>query len=116
MMPIDEAASVVWTEEMCQAWAVSTPLLDGRGNVAARMAFLEAYTKAITEARDRRRPPKWTPSLGHDVHGREQALRTAVEKGRLAIDHARKLLPRLDAPSPQAQQLLTQLEIRRIER
>lgn len=114
MMPIDEASSVVWTEEMCQAWAVAMPLLDGRGNVAARMAFLEAYTKAITAARDQRRPPKWTPSLGHDQHGRERALRTAVEKGRIAITHASTLIPRLEAPSQQAQQLLAQLEVRRI--
>lgn len=116
MMPVQESMSVVWTDEMRDAWAASMPLLDGRGNVAARMAFLEKYTSCITVARDQRLPPRWTPSLGLDPHGREQALRTAVEKRRLSVEHARTLLPHLEAPTPAGQQLLGQVNVRRIER
>lgn len=116
MMPIDEAQSVVWTDEMCQAWAAALPLLDGRGNIAARMAFIEAYTKALTIARDQRKPTRWTPSLGHDKHGREQVLRTAVEKGRLPLDFARRILPQIEGPSAQAPKTLVQLNMRKIER
>lgn len=115
LMPIEESQSVVWTDEMCQAWAIAQPLLDGRGNVAARMAFIESYSKAVTLARDQRQPAKWTPSLGHDPAGREEALRLAVSKGRMQLAHARALQPRLEAPTPAAQQLLGQVNIRRIE-
>jgi hypothetical protein len=114
LMPFDESQSVVWTEEMCQAWAVALPLLDGRGNVAARMAFIESYGKAVTLARDQRLPAKWTPSMGRDPVGREEALRIAVSKGRMQLAHARKLQPRLEAPTPAGQQLLDQVTIRRI--
>jgi hypothetical protein len=115
LMPFDEAMSVVWSEEMREAWFVAEPLLDGRQNVAARMAFLEAYAKAMTTARDQRLPAKWTPSLGHDQHGRVEALRIAVEKGRIGIEHARTIAPQLEAPTPRALQLLAQVNIRRIE-
>jgi hypothetical protein len=109
-----EAWSLMPTEEMCKAWAVAQPLLDGRGNIPARMAFIEAYSKAVTLARDECRPAKWTPSLGHDVAGREEVLRLAVTKGRMQLEHARTLMPRLEAPAPAAQQLLSQVNIRRI--
>lgn len=115
MMPLDEAQSVVWTEEMAEAWAVAEPLLDGRGNVGARMAFLEIYAKALNTARDQRKPATWTPSLGHDPAGREKALQVAVAKGRMGLQHARKLMPMLEAPAPAALQLLGQVNLRRIE-
>lgn len=114
MMPVDEAQSVVWTAEMCQAWAIAAPLLDGRGNIAARMAFIEAYGKALTTVRDQRLPATWTPSLGHDQRGREQALSQAVEKGRLSIGHARKLAPQLATPAPAAQRMLANLNVKRV--
>jgi hypothetical protein len=93
MLPYDESASVVWTEEMCQAWAIAAPLLDDGDRVGARMAFKENYTKAVTLARDQKLPAKWTPSLGHDVDGRETVLIAAVKKGRLALDHVKELIP-----------------------
>ena len=114
LMPVDESASVVWTEEMREAWFVAVPLLDGRQNVAARMAFIENYTKAVTMARDQRQPARWTPSLGQDQHGRVEALRIAVEKGRIAIEHARQIAPQLTAPSPRALQFLAQVNVRSI--
>lgn len=114
MIPTDEAASVVWTDEMCQAWAVATPLLDGRGNVAARMAFLEAYGKAVSQARVEALPVRWTPSLGTDPHQREEALRVAVQRGRMQLEHARRIAPQLEAPTPAALKLLGQLNVRRL--
>jgi hypothetical protein len=115
MMPFDESASVVWSDEMRVAWFVAEPLLDGRQNVAARMAFLEAYARAVTMARDQRQPARWMPSLGQDQHGRAEALRIAVEKGRISIGHARTIAPQLEAPSPRALQLLGQVNVRRIQ-
>lgn len=93
MLPQDEETSTVWTEEMAQAWGVAAPLLTAGDRVGARMAFKEAYTKAVADARDQKAPPKWTPSFGRDVPGRQAALAEAVRHGRIGLAHAVDLLP-----------------------
>jgi hypothetical protein len=93
MLPQDEETSTVWTEEMAQAWGVASPLLVGGDRIGARMAFKEAYAKAVTDARDRKLPPKWTPSFGRDVPGRQAALAEAVRHNRLSLESAVQLLP-----------------------
>lgn len=98
MIPKSEGASVVWTEEMAAAFGVACPMMDS-DEIGARMAFKEAYTKALAQARDAGTPVKWTPSLGHDAGSCEGVLVEAVRKGRLAAPHVAKLLPHLnDAP------------------
>jgi hypothetical protein len=96
MLPRSEQASVVWTEEMAQAWGVAQPLLNA-GDRMARTAFEDAYAKAVLVARIEQRPVRWTPSLGSDAGGRERALREAVDKRRLTAAHAEQLLPDADA-------------------
>lgn len=91
MVPKDEAASVVWTDEMAEAMRIAVELMDSP--VQARMAFLEKYRVLVREAREARKPPKWWASLGHDPHGRERALLEAVERGRLPQARALELLP-----------------------
>lgn len=93
MLPHDENTSTVWTDEMAQAWGIAMPLLNDGDRVGARMAFKEAYTKLIAEARDQKLPAKWTPSFGRDVGGRQAALIEAVRHKRLPLDHAVQLLP-----------------------
>lgn len=92
MLPRDEATSVVWTHQMSAAYGIASHLMDDP--VAARMAFKEAYTKAVQKARDDHIRPRWWASLGHDPAGREPVIREAVEKGRLAVSQAQVLLPR----------------------
>lgn len=108
MIPHGEEASVVWTEEMATAFGVAAPLLAEGEAIQARMAFLEAYRKEISKARDAGRAPKWRPSLGHDKHGREAALLEAVDKGRLSFEHARRCLPSLEAPQQAIEHLTEQ--------
>ena len=91
MIPRNEDASVVWNEEMALAFGVAGPLIADGDMIAARMAFKEAYTRLVGEARDARKPVNWTPSLGHDPRGRDGALDIAVEKGRLTRAHAESL-------------------------
>ena len=93
MMPQNEYASVVWTDEMAQAWGAVLPLLDAGDVGGARTAFRETYAKAVLEARIRREPAHWTPSLGSDVAGRERALLDALRKRRLSFSHVKQLLP-----------------------
>jgi len=93
MLPRDEMASTVWTEEMAQAWGLASPMLEAGDIAAARRAFGESYAKAVQQARIRREPVRWTPSLGSDVKGREAVLLDAVRKGRLTATQASALLP-----------------------
>lgn len=93
MLPHDEQTSVVWSDEMAQAWGVAGPLLQDGDRIGARMAFKEAYIKLVSDARDSKTPPKWTVSFGGNVHGRQGALIEAVRHNRMTLDHAVQLLP-----------------------
>jgi hypothetical protein len=93
MLPKSELASVVWTDEMARASGAALPLLSSGDVSGARTAFRDAYTKAVLEARMKREPVRWIPSLGTSVADRASVLLDAVKKGRLAAAHAEKLLP-----------------------
>ena len=99
MIPQDERGSVVWTDEMALAFGAAQPLLAAGQIIAARQTFVEVYDRECATARAECRPPKWTPSLGHDPGQRTRALETAVRLGRLSQTHAAALLP---APDRQA--------------
>ena len=97
MLPMSEGETVVWTDEMAQAFGVVREML-GHDRVAACFAFKERYIRAVNDARDAGRPVNWTPTLGHDPQGREQVLAEAVQLGRLPIEYARRFEPLLPAP------------------
>lgn len=111
MIPRDEYRSVVWTDEMATAYGVAAPLLAEGDQVAARMAFREAYQAAVSRARDANRQPTWHPSLGWDPAGREAVLRDAVEKGRLPRPQAITALPhgRFTEGAPEAPEYVKRL-------
>lgn len=113
MMPRNELASVVWTEEMARSWGVALPLINAGDINSARAAFLEVYGKAVLEARLRRQPANWMPSLGSDVAGRERVLRDAVEKQRLSAAHVEKLLPPA-ATAGGAEQIIASVKIKKL--
>lgn len=98
MLPRDERSSVVWTEEMAAAFGVVAGMIAAGEEVAARMAFKEAYLRAVGEARNACIHVKWTPSLGHDPAGRESVLMEAARKGRLPIAHVQALIPHAVTP------------------
>jgi hypothetical protein len=93
MYPHDEASSAVITNEMAEAMQAARTLLNEGDKVGARMAFKEAYVRITTQNKFNGIAPRWFPSLGHDAQGREEALKLAVQKGRLTQDHATALLP-----------------------
>lgn len=92
----DEAASVVWTTEIAEAWNVARMVMDLGDKVGARMAFKEAYGKALTAARSERRPMRWELSEGHDPVMRADALRIAASNGR----HVAGVADMLALPKP----------------
>lgn len=97
MLPQDGDGSVVWTDEMAAAWGIALPLINDGDRIAARMAFKEAYTRMITQARDERLPVRWTLSQGEDKATRQRALIDAVQHKRISLDTAVKQLPPMEA-------------------
>lgn len=84
VLGVDEAATVVWTDEIAEAWGVARPVMAIGDEVGARLAFREAYTRLVRAARKAGAPVRWTASLGHDPEGRDRALREAARLGRIA--------------------------------
>lgn len=79
----DEGATVVWTEQTRDAWALALPLVQAGDKIAARLAFLEVYTRLVKEARAAHRTASYQLSLGGDVSGRDGVLREAVAASQL---------------------------------
>lgn len=102
----DEDETVVWTEEMAQAFWVAKPVLDARDKVGARMAFRDAYERMVREAREAAVPCRWSVSIGHDATRRAVALQAAVTLKRIAPDVAAKFFPVAMGNSPMAAALL----------
>lgn len=102
MIPHDESGSVVWTNEMAEAFGIAYRQIECGDTIQARMAFIEAYKARCQQSRDSRIPVKWVPSLGHDKAGREAVLLEAAEKGRLSLTHAQSLLPYREGSDAQA--------------
>lgn len=116
MIPRDETQTIVWTDEMAQAWGIALPLLDVGDKVGARFAFREAYVKAVSFARNLARAPHWQVSYGTDPHGRLLALLDAADRGRLTREQAHHLAPH-ELPTAAGVALLAKVgaRIRRIE-
>ena len=96
MIPQDEAATVVWTDEMAQAFGIAWPLLAEGDKIGARMAFRDAYNRIVEQNKRSGTAVRWVPSLGHDPAGRETALTEAVRLGRLDYVQVVGLLPHRD--------------------
>lgn len=82
-IPRDEYTTSVLTKEMMQALAVAQPLLNEGDQIAARMAFKDAYKKLVDEARTGRIPVSWSISIGWDKAGRVSELADAVIAGKI---------------------------------
>jgi hypothetical protein len=93
MLPRDESVSVVWTNEIVLAWSAALPQLVEGDELGARQTFQRTYRKTVMEARMRREPVRWIPSLGSDLAGRRKTLLEAVEQRRLSPEHVAPLLP-----------------------
>jgi hypothetical protein len=90
----DENATIVWSEEIAQAWNVARAVMGIGDEVGARVAFRDAYNRLVEESRKARRPAQWSVSLGLEQEGRKQAVQQAIAMGRLT----QAALPALEAP------------------
>ena len=106
----NENESIVWTDPMRKAWGVAVSL--GDDLIAARMAFIESYTKLVSEARMRGEQPKWIVSLGWSESLRERAILEAVEKKQISQSHAEQLAPSLRQISKQVGAVASEVAIK----
>lgn len=111
MMPRDESDSVVWTTEMASAWAVASnlvnPLTVERPDwVAARMAFKDAYNRAVDNARAVGATVRWEVCRGTRTDNLEDVLTEAMRLKRISQEDAAPFLAQLDYVRPANQQLL----------
>lgn len=93
----NEALSLVWSDEMREAYGVANNLADDP--VAARMAFKETYQTLVSQARADGRQPQWSLSQGTDKADKERAILQGMQQGRLTAAYAKKLLPYPDDPN-----------------
>lgn len=97
----DESRTLVWSDEMREAYGVARGCSEDE--VAARMAFKETYTRAVSEARGAGRFPSWSVSKGTDKADQERAILEGVKQGRLTLEYAQRLLPHATDPQLTAQ-------------
>lgn len=88
----DEFETVVLTDEIQLALAASKPVLDAGDKVGARMAFISAYERFVSQSRDDAKPVSWHVSVGFDANRRIQAVTRAMELKRIPSDHGQKYL------------------------
>lgn len=99
MVPQGEDQSVVWTTEMAEAYGVCSGLIAAGDRIAARMAFKEAYERAVTLAKAQGAPVAWIVSQGTDPEQRKRVLTAAVNAGKLTPELAYDECPALPPPA-----------------
>lgn len=88
----DEFETVVLTDEIQLALAAAKPVLDAGDKVGARMAFISAYERFVSQAREEAKPTSWNVSVGFDANRRIQAVTKAMELKRIPQERAQKYL------------------------
>ncbi|WP_432778177.1 hypothetical protein QZL74_14455 [Burkholderia gladioli pv. alliicola] len=97
----DERETVVWTQEIAEAWTIARPVFDG-DEIGGRMAFKDAYTRICERNRQLGVAPQWTVSQGFDAEKRVAVIAQAVQAGRLALPQAKAAVPLLAGESDPA--------------
>ena len=93
----DEAETVVWTEEIAEAWGIAKPVFEGGDEVGARMAFRASYERLTADAKVAGIPAKWVVSQGHDPERRAIAVERAQVAGLLPAPVVEQFVPLLES-------------------
>jgi hypothetical protein len=88
----DEFETVVLTDEIQLALAAAKPVLDAGDKIGARMAFISAYERFVSQARDDVRSVNWHVSMGFDANRRVEAIAKAVQMQRIPQESGQKYL------------------------
>lgn len=88
LMPKSESDSAMLTDEIAQAMAAASSLIEMGDKIAARMAFKDAYGRLVEQAKIAGRKPRYFPSFGSDAMGRVSVLSSAVQRGQIPLEQA----------------------------
>lgn len=80
MLPHDESDTVVWTDEIAEAYDIARKEKD---QTAKRMAFRAAYDRITERNKTAGIRPRWNYSVGWSAEKRVTALQNAIKLGRL---------------------------------
>lgn len=100
----DERQSLIWTDEMREAYRVALGVRDDA--VACRMTFKEVYQQEVRQARETKRRITWTLSKGTDKALLEQVILEGVKDGKLTAAYAQRQLPHLPLSELEALRIL----------
>lgn len=89
----DERETIVWTQEMAEAFRIASPLLATGDEIGARMAFKDSYKRLVDDARATNKPACWSVSAGWDGDRRQIAVSKAITAGLLAAPPQHLALP-----------------------
>jgi hypothetical protein len=81
----DPRNTLIWTDEIAEAWAVAEPIYQMGDKIGARMAFRQCYERVTS---DPTRRPRIQVSQGYDFTEYQTALLLAVEQGLLPPSHS----------------------------
>lgn len=98
MLVWNEDQTVVLTEEMQYAQGPLWGMYDAGDRVGARMAFKEAYTRLVNEAREAKKQVEWQVSLGQDRSGRRDVILRAMSEGKLTPAQGQRFIPPDEGP------------------
>jgi hypothetical protein len=82
---LDEEKTVVWTQEISQAFGFVKALLDMNDKFSAARAFKERYAALVEQAKAQGGKPKMYASLGHNPELRQIAIAEATQAGLLTM-------------------------------
>lgn len=111
----DEAETVVWTEEIAEAWRICLPVFRSGDEIGARMAFRSAYERITADARVVGTPARWIVSEGHDADRRIAAIQQAQTAGLLPAPVVAQYVPLIESradplPSAEVAQRIAELK------
>jgi hypothetical protein len=101
---MDEDTSVVWCNEIAEAWGAAKPVMDAGDDVGARMAFRETYKRLVRKAVEEGRAARWWVTQGHDPQQRADAIRYAQARGLLTQTRAQEMLRYITGTAPSRDQ------------
>lgn len=89
----NERNTVVWTTEARRAWFVALPMIEAGDKVGARMAFIAAYDREVSNAKNAGQKPQHEVSPGDDALLRDAAIQKAQTEGLLTAPNKPLALP-----------------------
>lgn len=94
IMASDESNTVVWTQEMAQAWSLARIVYEDGDHIGARRTFIERYESLVNQSILFNKPVEIFVSIGFDKSKREDAINKAIFSGLLTHEKANHYLPK----------------------